>query len=44
MATPFPDMPYWGTFPVSQSDMGHMGRYTIDAKKGQLIDFRKVSE
>jgi carotenoid cleavage dioxygenase-like enzyme len=35
---------YWGTFPVSQSDMGHMGRYTIDAKKGQLIDFRKVSD
>ena len=35
---------YWGTFPISQSDIGHMGRYTIDAKTGKLIDFKKVSD
>lgn len=33
---------YWGTFPLSQSDIGHMARYTINAKTGTLIDFKKV--
>jgi hypothetical protein len=39
----FSDM-YWGTFPLSQSDMGHMGRYKIDAKNGKLIEYRRVQD
>lgn len=33
---------YWGAFPISQSDIGHLGRYTIDTKTGKLIDFKKA--
>ena len=33
---------YWGTFPISQSDIGHMARYTIDTRAGKLVDFKKV--
>lgn len=35
---------YWGTFPLSQSDMGHVGRYKIDAKSGKLLEFKSVSD
>lgn len=33
---------YWGTGPASQADIGHMARYVIDARQGQLLDFKKV--
>lgn len=38
---PYADQ-YWGTGPASQADIGHMGRYRIDARAGKLVDFKKA--